>query len=77
MLKNKLFMTTTAVATALVLGACGDGKSSSESKGEIDLAYVEWDTEVASSHVVGHVLEEMGYDVNLIALDNAIMWAEI
>lgn len=77
MLKNKLLMTTTAVASAFVLGACGNSESSSESKGKIDLAYVEWDTEVASSHVVGHVLEEMGYDVNLVALDNAIMWEAV
>ncbi|MER1985358.1 MAG: glycine betaine ABC transporter substrate-binding protein [Solibacillus sp.] len=76
MYKNK-FLVGTAALAALVLGACGDGESSSEEKAKIDLAYVEWDTEVASTHVVGHVLEDMGYDVTLIPLDNAIMWEAV
>lgn len=47
------------------------------SKGKINLAYVEWDTEVASTNVVGEVLREMGYDVTLTPLDNAIMWESL
>lgn len=43
----------------------------------ISLAYVEWDTEVASTHVVGEVLKDMGYNVTLTPLDNAIMWESI
>ncbi|WP_163971335.1 glycine betaine ABC transporter substrate-binding protein [Oceanobacillus halotolerans] len=51
-------------------GAIGEGK-------EIELAYVEWDTEVASTHVIGKVLEDQGYDVTLTPLDNAVMWEAV
>jgi len=44
---------------------------------EIELAYVEWDTEVASTHVVGKVLSDMGYDVTLTPLDNSVMWEAV
>ena len=77
MLKNKLLLGATAMMSAAVLGACGGDENSSENLGDINLAYVEWDTEVASTHVVGHVLEEMGYDVTLTPLDNAIMWEAV
>lgn len=52
------------------------GTASEESK-EINLAYVEWDSEIASTHVVGKVLEDLGYDVTLTPLDNAIMWEAV
>ncbi|WP_422124366.1 glycine betaine ABC transporter substrate-binding protein [Planococcus sp. X10-3] len=44
---------------------------------EIELAYVEWDTEVASTTVVGQVLEAQGFDVTLTPLDNAVMWSAV
>lgn len=44
---------------------------------EIELVYVEWDTEVASTHVVGNVLESLGYKAKLTGLDNAIMWEAV
>ncbi|WP_188207058.1 glycine betaine ABC transporter substrate-binding protein [Alkalibacillus aidingensis] len=46
-------------------------------EGEIELVYVEWDTEVASTHVIGHVLSDLGYDVEVTPLDNAIMWQSV
>ncbi|SES69736.1 glycine betaine/proline transport system substrate-binding protein [Oceanobacillus limi] len=48
----------------------GDGK-------EIELVYVEWDSEVASTHVVGNVLEGLGYDVTLTPIDNTAMWEAV
>lgn len=45
--------------------------------GEINLAYVEWDTEIGSTNVVGAVLEELGYDVSVTPLDNAVMWQAV
>lgn len=80
-----------ALGMGAMLAACGstdEGESTSESTGdsngakteeskEINLAYVEWDTEVASTHVVGKVLEDLGYDVTLTPLDNAIMWEAV
>ncbi|GCF94405.1 glycine/betaine ABC transporter permease [Enterococcus florum] len=66
-----------AAAVLLLLGAFALNGNNQASKGTINLSYVEWDTEVASTHVVGEVLKEMGYDVNLTPLDNAIMWESV
>lgn len=44
---------------------------------EIELAYVEWDTEVASTNVLGQVLEAQGFDVTMTPLDNAVMWSAV
>ena len=48
-----------------------------EGTGEIELVYVEWDSEISSTNVVGKVLEDLGYTVTLTSLDNAIMWQAI
>ena len=65
-----------ALACLLVLSACGSASEGTQNnnRNEINLAYVEWDTEVASTHVVGQVLEDLGYKVTLTPLDNGIMW---
>src|SRR5699024_3008291 len=44
---------------------------------EIELVYDEWDTEIASTNVVGLILEDLGYDVTITPLDNAIMWEAV
>lgn len=44
---------------------------------ELELVYVEWDSEVASTHVIGNVLESQGYDVKLTPIDNAVMWESV
>lgn len=44
---------------------------------ELSLVYVPWDSEIASTHVVGLVLEEIGFDVELTPLENDIMWQAI
>lgn len=50
----------------------------SEVDGEkIELSYVEWDTEVASTNVVKLALESIGYEVEITPLDNAIMWEAV
>lgn len=69
----------------LVLSACGDKKDDKEAESktdeetnkELELVYVEWDTEVASTNVIATVLEDMGYKVTVTPLDNAIMWESI
>jgi len=58
---------------SLLLAACSSEVGGTE-KQAVNLAYVEWETEVASTHVVGQVLEDLGYDVTLTPLDNGIMW---
>lgn len=53
-------------------------KDAEEVDGEpIKLAYVAWDTEIASTNVIGTVLEDMGYDVTLTQVEAGPMWASI
>ncbi|MFD2630301.1 glycine betaine ABC transporter substrate-binding protein [Oceanobacillus kapialis] len=78
----------TGLSLSLVAAGCGSedessnggseegSKSVGEGK-EIELAYVEWDSEVASTNVIGKVLEDQGYDVTLTPLDNAVMWEAV
>ncbi|CDQ40714.1 glycine betaine ABC transporter substrate-binding protein [Virgibacillus salexigens] len=75
---------TAGLALSLFAAGCGsDEESTSSDEGassegkEIELAYVEWDTEVASTHVIGKVLEDQGFDVTLTPLDNAVMWEAV
>lgn len=65
---------------AVVIGgsfAAFSTTGASAAKGTINLAYVEWDTEVASTHVVAEVLKGLGYKVTTTPLDNAIMWESV
>jgi glycine betaine/proline transport system substrate-binding protein len=75
--KKKIGIAAGVVAAIVLLASFGLGGASKENKGTINLTYVEWDTEVASTHVVGEVLKEMGYNVNMTPLDNAIMWESV
>jgi len=44
----------------------------------IELGYVLWDSEIASTHVVAAVLiDELGYDVNLTSVDAGPMWTAL
>jgi len=75
------------VMSAAVLFGCGQGGSSGESsssdqaakesKGKVTLGYVEWDSEIASTHVVKNVLQDMGYQVDAVAVDAGVMWTGI
>ncbi|WYP25615.1 glycine betaine ABC transporter substrate-binding protein [Alkalihalobacillus sp. FSL W8-0930] len=50
----------------------------SEVDGEsISLAYVSWDSEIASTNVVKNVLESIGYTVEINSMESAFMWAGI
>ncbi len=68
-----------AAFIAVGVSACGNGNDneSSDNKGDVELAMVEWDTEIASTNVVKTVLEDMGYSVKITPLDNAIMWSSV
>jgi len=65
----------------LFLTACGGGDSEDSDTAvdgdEIELSYLTLDTEIASTHVLGTVLEDLGYDVTLNSLNNAVMWESI
>lgn len=43
----------------------------------VSLSYVAWDTEIASTHVLGQVLENEDFNVNLVQLDPAIMFSSV
>jgi glycine betaine/proline transport system substrate-binding protein len=54
------------------------GCSSSDKSGKVKLAYVAWDSEIASTHVVKEVLESrLGVAVELMQVDAGPMWAGI
>lgn len=44
---------------------------------KINLAYVAWDSEIASTNVVGKVLEDLGYDVTYTQVEAGPMWTAI
>jgi len=44
---------------------------------EIKLAYVAWDSEIASHNVMKHVLEDMGYDVTLVQVEAGPLWTAV
>jgi glycine betaine/proline transport system substrate-binding protein len=46
-------------------------------KTKVTLGYVEWDSEIASTHVVKNALEDMGCEVEIVAVDAGIMWSGI
>lgn len=74
-----LLATVMLLATALV-GCGGEGQDAKTTadNGKVKLGYVEWDSEVASTHVVKEVLEsKLGYEVEATAVDAAIMWQGI
>ena len=43
----------------------------------IKIAYVAWDSEIASTNIIGAVLQDMGYTVNLTQVDAGPMWAAL
>ncbi|ASN06588.1 glycine betaine ABC transporter substrate-binding protein [Virgibacillus necropolis] len=82
----KKFGIAAGLSLSLVAAGCGSDEGSSdegssegnaEASKEIELSYVEWDTEVASTNVIATVLEEQGFDVTVTPLDNAVMWESV
>ncbi|KIH78219.1 glycine/betaine ABC transporter substrate-binding protein [Geoalkalibacter ferrihydriticus DSM 17813] len=65
------------VAMALLVGGCQKQEDRAAQK-KIDLIYVEWSSEVASTNVVKAVLQEkLGYEVQLTPVSAAAMWQGI
>jgi glycine betaine/proline transport system substrate-binding protein len=69
-------------ACVLLLSACSEqsndhSRKAGGSKGEVELAYVEWASEVASTNVVRAVLENLGYQVKIIPVSAAAMWEAV
>jgi ABC-type proline/glycine betaine transport system substrate-binding protein len=63
------------LAIALIAAGCSTGAAKEK---KLKLAYVAWDSEIASTHVVEHVLEnKLGYEVELLQVDAGPMWAGV
>ncbi|MED1439266.1 glycine betaine ABC transporter substrate-binding protein [Aeribacillus composti] len=68
------------ISLSLLVAGCGSNGGSeggAADEGKIKLVYVEWDTEVASAHVIKKVLEDQGFDVDITPVDNAVMWESV
>ena len=44
---------------------------------EVELVYVNWDSEIASTNVIAEVMKEQGFDVTITPLDNGPMWESV
>lgn len=83
LVKNGLLVIAAIIGLLFTFGSEGAFDSSlttggeGERKGSINLSYVTWDTEIASTNVIAVALEQAGYDVTLTPLDNAIMWSSV
>jgi glycine betaine/proline transport system substrate-binding protein len=72
------------LALALVVAGCSADQGETpqgetpEEKGSVELAYVEWSSEVASTNVVKAVLQEkLGYEVKIVPVSAAAMWQAV
>src|SRR6056297_408487 len=59
------------VAVLFGMTACGGSAKT------VNLIYVEWSSEIASTHVVKAVLEMAGYNVEMTPVSAAAMWKGI
>lgn len=55
-------------------GIAAGGLAQAQDQGTVNLAYVEWSSEVASTNVVAAVLEQAGFEVELTSLSAAAMF---
>ena len=64
---------------AAIIAGCSEGQSGNTAANKtIKLAYVAWDSEIASTHVVKEVLESrLGYQVEMLQVDAGPMFAGI
>ncbi len=68
------------IALSLSLAGCQkqDETQGSAKKKKVELIYVEWSSELASTNIVSAVLQEkLGYEVDLIPVSAAAMWQGI
>lgn len=62
------------VAIIVPTAFAGGAAEMTESKGDVNLLYVEWAGEIAATYVAQAVLEDMGYNVTTIPVSAAAMW---
>jgi len=77
-IKQALSIVMVFCLTTFLLAGCGsDTKNTVKDDKKVNLSYVEWDTEVASTNVIAEVLRNIGYSVEITPLDNAVMWQAV
>ncbi|MDQ6420263.1 glycine betaine ABC transporter substrate-binding protein [Paenibacillus sp. LHD-117] len=81
-MKKGSIIAAVVLVAALLAGCSANGNNGStggkDAKKEIKLAYVAWDSEIASTHVVKEVLESrLGYTVDMLQVDAGPMWSGI
>ncbi|RUR37850.1 glycine betaine ABC transporter substrate-binding protein [Vreelandella populi] len=65
------------LASAVLIAGSGlaiSGTTQAQDQGTVNLAYVEWSSEVASTNVIAAVLEQAGFDVEMTSLSAAAMF---
>lgn len=71
-----------AALAVFLVGALGHtvttlASGSGEKGQKVKIAYMQWDSEIASTNVIAEVLKEEGYQVDITPLDNAVMWQTV
>ncbi|WP_272481156.1 glycine betaine ABC transporter substrate-binding protein [Holzapfeliella floricola] len=79
---RKISIMLSLLLVGLSITACSSKKTSQvqdtqPSSNKIRLAYKEWDDAISSTFVVGEVLQDMGYQVEMVPLDNIFMWKSV
>ncbi|WP_270313872.1 ABC transporter permease/substrate binding protein [Leuconostoc citreum] len=70
----------TILATLVVMiggGVVNAATTKKETGQRVNLGYVEWDSEVASTNVLAESLKQHGYNVTMTPLDGAVLWQSI
>lgn len=68
------------LATLLVMiggGVVNSLTSTSTTGKKVNIGYVEWDSEVASTNVLAESLRQHGYNVTTTQLDSAVLWQSV
>ncbi|MGM0880327.1 MAG: glycine betaine ABC transporter substrate-binding protein [Bacillota bacterium] len=72
---NKMKVITAAILMIVLVAGCSSAGASHK---KVTLAYVAWDSEIASTYVVKEVFEQkLGFEVELMQVDAGPMWAGI
>jgi len=67
-----------AAVVVMIGGGVVNSLTSNKTTGQkVNIGYVEWDSEVASTNVVAESLRQHGYDVTITPLDNAVLWQSV
>ncbi|MDF7626301.1 ABC transporter permease/substrate binding protein [Lactobacillaceae bacterium L1_55_11] len=62
----------------LALGGIVSGMMNHQGGGKkINIGYVQWDSEVASTNVLAEAMRQHGYQVTMTPLDNAVLWQSL